>query len=47
MVAAPWPRPNGEGVNPERVVLASKSPQRKALLASLGIDFEVVEPNVT
>jgi len=29
------------------VVLASRSPQRKALLESLGVQFEVVEPNVT
>jgi septum formation protein len=29
-----------------KVVLASRSPQRRALLDSLGVDFEVVEPKV-
>ncbi len=29
-----------------RVVLASRSPQRRALLAALGVDFEAVEPKV-
>jgi septum formation protein len=30
-----------------RVVLASQSPQRRALLEGLGVDFEVAEPRVT
>ncbi|MGZ4202027.1 MAG: Maf family protein, partial [Thermoleophilaceae bacterium] len=29
---------------PGRLVLASRSPQRRAILAMLGIEFEVVEP---
>lgn len=29
-----------------KVVLASRSPQRRALLAALGVEFEVVEPKV-
>jgi septum formation protein len=33
-------------VPPRRVVLASRSPQRRALLAALGLDFEVVEPAI-
>ncbi|MGH2923861.1 MAG: Maf family protein [Solirubrobacterales bacterium] len=32
---------------PSNVVLASRSPQRRALLAALGVDFEAVEPFVT
>lgn len=40
-----WPRPDGEAVN--HVVLASTSPQRRALLESLGVTFEVAEPMVT
>ena len=31
----------------DRVVLASTSPQRRALLAALGCDFDVAEPNVS
>ncbi len=30
-----------------KVVLASRSPQRRALLAALGCEFDVVEPHVT
>jgi septum formation protein len=30
-----------------KVVLASRSPQRRALLAALGCDFDVIEPRVT
>ena len=30
-----------------KVALASRSPQRRALLAALGVEFEVVEPHVT
>jgi septum formation protein len=30
-----------------RVILASRSPQRRALLAALGLDFDVIEPQVT
>lgn len=33
-------------MTPKRVVLASTSPQRRALLAALGVDFEVAEPKV-
>jgi septum formation protein len=33
-------------VPPPRVVLASKSPQRSALLDALGLDFEVAEPAI-
>jgi septum formation protein len=40
----PSARPEGEAVN--RVVLASQSPQRRALLESLGIEFEVAEPMI-
>jgi septum formation protein len=30
-----------------KVVLASRSPQRRALLAALGLEFDVIEPHVT
>jgi septum formation protein len=33
-------------VTPPRVVLASRSPQRRALLEALGLDFEVADPAV-
>jgi septum formation protein len=33
-------------VAPPRIVLASRSPQRKALLRSLGLDFEVIPSKV-
>ena len=29
-----------------KIVLASKSPQRRALLAALGVEFEVVDPGI-
>jgi septum formation protein len=37
-----WRRPDGEAV----IILASKSPQRRALLSALGLDFEVQVPTV-
>ena len=37
-----WPRSDGEAV----ILLASKSPQRRALLEALGLDFEVQVPEV-
>jgi septum formation protein len=33
-------------VNPARLILASTSPYRRALLARLGLPFEVIAPNV-
>jgi len=41
------PRPDGEARLTDRIVLASKSPQRRALLAALGCDFDLIEPRVT
>ena len=37
-----WPRSDGEAV----ILLASKSPQRRALLEALGLDFEVQVPEI-
>jgi septum formation protein len=37
-----WPRSDGEAV----IILASRSPQRRALLAALGLEFEVRVPMV-
>ncbi len=33
-------------MKPKRIVLASRSPQRRALLAALGVEFEVADPKV-
>jgi septum formation protein len=33
-------------VAPPRVILASRSPQRQALLAALGVDFDVADPAI-
>ena len=33
-------------MTPNRIVLASRSPQRQALLKGLGVEFEVAEPQV-
>ena len=38
----PWPRSDAEAV----ILLASKSPQRRALLEALGLDFEVQVPEI-